>query len=98
MTTSGLLGSDGSLLDPVTSNEPGATPDSASVAVTVATPTRLWFGGQSAQPGAGMPEMTGGGLVNLHCECFGLLHVSCLIRAKVDQRGEAFGGNHYGGG
>src|SRR5260370_1307216 len=60
MTIWGSLGSDGSLLVPVTLKEPGARPDNASAAVTVATCTSLPFGGQSVQPGAGMPEITGG--------------------------------------
>jgi hypothetical protein len=45
---------------PVTWNELGAKPDGASGAVTVATWISLPFGGQSAQPGGGIPEMTGG--------------------------------------
>jgi hypothetical protein len=47
------------LLVPVTSKEPGANPDNASIAVTVASWTNLWFGGQSVQPPAGIPEITG---------------------------------------
>src|ERR1051326_1414292 len=60
MTISGFFASEGSLLLPVTVNEPGASPDSASVAVTEATCTSLPFGGQRLQPMAGIPEMTGG--------------------------------------
>src|SRR6266849_6154489 len=60
MTISGSLGSDASLLVPVTLKEPGERPDRASVAVTVATCTILLFGGHREQPGAGIPEMTGG--------------------------------------
>jgi hypothetical protein len=55
---SGALG--GSLLVPATWKVLGAKPDSESAAVTVATWTILPFGGHSEQPGAGIPEMTGG--------------------------------------
>src|ERR1700680_1232880 len=50
---SGALG--GSLLVPVTWNDPAASSDNASAAVTVATCTILPFGGHTEQPGAGMP-------------------------------------------
>src|SRR6266481_2006823 len=56
----GSLGSVGSLLVPVTLNEPGARPETASIDVTTPTCTSLWFGGQSVQPAAGKPEITGG--------------------------------------
>ena len=39
----------GSLLVPVTFKEPGARPESASVAATVATVTSFWLGGQSVR-------------------------------------------------
>ena len=58
---SGELGSlAGSLLVAVTVKEREATPDSASVAFTVATVTRVLFGGHSEHPLAGVPEITGG--------------------------------------
>src|SRR5262245_15601192 len=61
ITISGSLGlDDGSLLAPLIFKEPGASPDSASVAVTVATCTSLWFGGQREHPAAGIPEIAGG--------------------------------------
>jgi hypothetical protein len=61
ITISGSLGSDdGSLLAPVTFKEPGASPESTSAAVTVATCTSLWFGGQREHPVAGIPEIAGG--------------------------------------
>ena len=59
MTISTSFGLDGSLLVPVMLNEPAARPDCKSEAVTVATCTILWFGGQSEQPAPGMPEITG---------------------------------------
>ena len=59
MTIAGSLGSISSLLLPVTVKEPASSPDSTSVAVTVATCTSSRFGGQSVQPAAGIPEMTG---------------------------------------
>src|ERR1022692_4196568 len=57
MEISGALG--GSLLVPVTWNDPGASPDGASVAVTVATWTILPFGGHREHPVPGIPEITG---------------------------------------
>src|SRR5215510_6108856 len=66
ITISGSLGlDDGSLLAPVTFKEPGTSPDSGSVVVTVATCTSLWFGGQREHPVAGIPEITGGVLSTL---------------------------------
>src|ERR1043166_6416471 len=59
MTIAGSLGSISSLLLPVTVKAPASSPDSTSVAVTVATCTSSRFGGQSVQPAAGIPEMTG---------------------------------------
>lgn len=60
MTISGLAGSEGSLLVPVTLNEPGASPDNASSALTVATVTILLFGGHKVQPPDGIPDIRGG--------------------------------------
>src|ERR1035441_8095170 len=57
MEISGALG--GSLLVPVTWNDPGATPDGVSAAVTVATCTILPFGGHREHPVPGIPEITG---------------------------------------
>src|SRR5438477_319330 len=57
---SGSLGSDGSLLVPVTLSDLGARPESASDPVIVATCTILWSGGQRVHPAAGMPKSTGG--------------------------------------
>ena len=48
-----------SLLVAVTIADPGPTPASASDALTVATVTSACFGGQSVQPSAGRPAMTG---------------------------------------
>ena len=62
ITMSGFFGSEGSLLVPMTLNVPGASPESESAAVTVATFTIFWSGGQIVQPGIGIPEMTGGAL------------------------------------
>src|SRR2546422_5228230 len=52
--------SSGSLLVAVTSSEPEARPERLSLAVTVATWTSRWFGGQRLHPGAGSPTITGG--------------------------------------
>src|SRR5262249_41234438 len=49
----------------VTFREPGTSPDSGSVVVTLATCTSLWFGGQREHPVAGIPEITGGVLSTL---------------------------------
>jgi len=55
ITISGSLGlDDGSLLTPVTFKEPGTSPDSGSVVVTVATCSSLWFGGQREHPVVGV--------------------------------------------
>lgn len=73
---SGALG--GSLLVPVIWNEPGATPESESMAFTVATCTIFPFGGQSEQPGAGNPEITGGVLSMLTTAVAGELILPAL--------------------
>lgn len=60
----------GSLLVAVTTK--AARPDGPALAVTVATWTNLWFGGQSVQaPAAGRPEIVGGVM-------------SILIRTEAD--------------
>src|SRR6266700_4000493 len=55
ITISGARGSDGSLLVAVTLNDESPN---LSVAVTVATSTSLWSGGQRMQPDDGSPEIT----------------------------------------
>src|SRR5690242_1397097 len=62
----------GSLLLPVTMNEPGAIPDPASVAVMIATWTNWWLGGHSVQFGEGIPEMVGGVV-----SCLGVTPTNC---------------------
>src|SRR4051812_41292710 len=76
---------DGSLLVPVTFNDPEASPDSASRAVTVATCTNFSSGGQRVQPGAGSPEKTGGVLSIFTESDLGASAFPALSMAKYDR-------------
>src|SRR2546430_886803 len=49
----------GSLLVPITVKDPGATPERASPAVTVATLTIVPLGGHRLHPAPGIPEIAG---------------------------------------
>ena len=72
----------GSLLTPVTTSEPGASPDLESLTVTEATVTSLWSGGHRVQPAAGRPAITGRALSMRTVTVFGASWLPARSTAK----------------